>query len=553
MHAQPPHDDDPGCAGALSGDRPHIAMTNTFMPDSPRERRVEDTARRFEASIDAGGRWARDVAKACLDAASVAPPAAVDVVLARLREAAGAERAFLLESVPPPGRARLLAMSTARRDDAAGFSTSVAARALHGERPLFFGDVRREPLWADGASVRSLALRSVLAAPLPAGPGLRAAVVLDSREALALSAAEGCELVRSFAGLLGLVRRAAPIEPAPVRPPAAEPAVVSAAYRTLQDEVRIASRVPLPALVVGETGSGKELVARALHEGGARARRPFVAINCAAIPEALLERELFGATRGAYTGADRDHPGLFRQAEGGTVFLDEIGDMPFSLQAKLLRVLQEGTVRAVGSLDERAIDVRVIAATHRDLATLVSEERFRADLRWRLEVLVLRVPPLRERADDLPALSERLIERLAARCGLPPARVEPCAARRLATHAWPGNVRELESVLARAFLRASAGLIRADDLDLPPEAPTTDATPAPDTRSLERLMIEEAVRAARGNLTAAATRIGWSRQALYRRIHALGLFADAREPREDPDQDDSPAGGTRSSLSSTFQ
>ncbi len=394
----------------------------------------------------------------------------------------------------------------------------------------------------------------MLAAPLPAVDGRRAAIVLDSREPLSLDAAEGCGLVRAFAGLVALLRRSAPFDRPRKRPPEAVPVGGSPAFLRLQDDIRLAARVPLPALVIGESGSGKELVARALHEGGARARRPFVAINCAAIPEALLERELFGATRGAFTGADRDHPGLFRQADGGTVFLDEIGDMPLALQAKLLRALQEGAVRAVGALEERPIDVRVIAATHRDLDALVAESRFRADLRWRLEVLVLRVPPLRERAGDLPLLSARLIERVADRCGLPPARLDGAALEQLAAHAWPGNVRELESALARGLLRARDGVIRAGDLDVglgrgPASGPEPEAGP----RSLERVMIEDALRAARGNLTAAAVRIGWSRQALYRRIHALGMRDDRPAFGGPAGQEPSEAGGTRSSLNSTFQ
>jgi DNA-binding NtrC family response regulator len=258
--------------------------------------------------------------------------------------------------------------------------------------------------------------------------------------------------------------------------------------------------------------------------------------------------------RGAFTGADRDYPGLFRQAEGGTVLLDEIGDMPLTLQAKLLRVIQEGTVRAVGALDEKPIDVRLIAATHRDLKALVADHRFRADLRWRLEVLVLRVPPLRERIGDLAVLSARLIERLAARCGLPPARLSPDATAQLAAHAWPGNVRELESVLARALLRVRAGVIEADDLELSPgPAPERLPRPARGAPGMERKMIEDALRATRGNMTAAALRIGWSRQALYRRIHALGLKDDRVLPEETACQDSSEAGGTRSSDNSTFQ
>lgn len=488
--------------------------------------------------------------RACHDAAQSSPADALKVVVHHLREATGAERAFLLEAAPPPERIRVVAASALRQDDLATFSTSVAARALRGERPLFFADIRREPIWADGASIRALALRTALAAPLPAQNGARWAVVLDSRAPLAIDAAAACQLVDAFAGLIALVRRAAPQDP---KASAASPTAQlgrSTAFVRLQEEVRRAAGVPLPALIVGESGSGKELVARSLHDTGPRRRKPFVAINCAAIPEALLERELFGATRGAFTGADRDHPGLIRQAEGGTVFFDEIGDMTLGLQAKLLRVLQERAVRAVGALEEQPIDVRVIAATHRDLDRLVADHRFRADLRFRLEVLVLRVPPLRERVDDIPMIAAHLIDRLAARCGLKSARLDREALDRLVAHAWPGNVRELESVLARALLRSAGGVIGTQDLaGLPDSELGGSRIGGGGSRGLEAAMIEDALRAARGNVSAAALRIGWSRQALYRRIHALGIGGDGKAT----EAQDSGTDGTRSSQSSTFQ
>ncbi len=512
--------------------------------DAPPEgRNDEDSLPPSGASNKRAEHWAPHLARACRAAGQAPATAALERVLHHLREALGAERALLLEADPARAVPQVVAASSVRRDDPPGFSRSLLAGALRANRTLYFADVRREPGWADGSSLKSLALRSAIAAPLPSAHGARSAIVLDSRLPLTLDAAGGCALIGAFAGLVALIRRGLATEPVPRAESAAEIAGRSPALLRLETEIRSVARVPLPALVVGESGSGKELVARALHRQGSRSGGPFVAINCAAIPEALLERELFGATRGAFTGADRDHAGLFRRANGGTVFLDEIGDMPLSLQAKLLRVLQEGTVRAVGALEERAIDVRVIAATHRDLEALVDENRFRADLRWRLEVLVLRVPPLRDRAADLPDLSSRLIDRLAARCRLPAARLDADALERLALHGWPGNVRELESVLARALLRARDGVIRASDLDLAPEPPKSDA--AGDSKaplSLERAMIEEALREARGNLTAAALRIGWSRQALYRRLHALGLRDDRAS-----------SGGTRSSESSTFQ
>jgi DNA-binding NtrC family response regulator len=512
-----------------------------MIEQSPMRRPSEDSPSRFEASI----------ARACHDAARSTPTDALEIALRHLREAAGAERAFLLEAARPPDPTRIVAASTCRTDDASACSTSVAARALRGERPLFFADIRRDPVWAQGLSVRGLALRTALAAPLPACGGPRAAIVLDSRAPLPIDAATACDLVRAFADLISLLRRAIPRETEIAWAPADGHVGRSPAFLRLEAEIRRAASVPLPALVVGESGTGKELVARSLHANGPRARKPFVAINCAAIPEALLERELFGATRGAFTGADRDHPGLFRQADGGTVFLDEIGDMPLSSQAKLLRVLQEGAVRAVGGLEERAIDVRIIAATHRDLEAHVGEGRFRADLRFRLEVLVLRVPPLRERTEDLPALTTYLIERLAARCRLGPSRLAPEAALRLAEYSWPGNVRELESVLARALVRSGGGVVRAEDLEgLSANTLAGTGNCGVTSRGLETAMIEDALRAARGNVTAAALRIGWSRQALYRRIHALGLKEDRMAAEG---QDSSTEGGTRSSESSTFQ
>lgn len=225
------------------------------------------------------------------------------------------------------------------------------------------------------------------------------------------------------------------------------------------------AQAPVSVLVTGETGTGKELVARALHRESPRARRPFVALNTAAIPADLLESELFGHEAGAFTGASRRYIGRFEQADGGTLFLDEIGDMPASLQTRLLRVLAEDEFFRVGGRELIRVDVRVIAATHQDLERLVAEGRFRADLLHRLDVVRLRLPPLRERREDIGQLAERFLQAAAAKLDAPPKRLGRAALQRLREHAWPGNVRELQNLCWRLAALAPADLVTAQDLD----------------------------------------------------------------------------------------
>jgi two-component system response regulator PilR (NtrC family) len=222
-----------------------------------------------------------------------------------------------------------------------------------------------------------------------------------------------------------------------------------------------------PVAVRGESGSGKELVARAIHECSTRAAAPFVAVNCGAIPENLMEAEFFGYRRGAFTGADRDRDGFFQAAAGGTLFLDEVAELPLPMQVKLLRAIQERRVRKVGATVEEPVDVRLLSATHQDLAKLVANGRFRQDLFYRLNVIELRVPSLRDRADDIPLIAEALLARIAERSGEPRAHLSPAAEQALRRHAFPGNVRELENVLERAVALASESQLQPIDLLLP--------------------------------------------------------------------------------------
>ena len=302
------------------------------------------------------------------------------------------------------------------------------------------------------------------------------------------------------------------------------------------------AQAPLSVLITGETGTGKELVARALHRESPRAARPFVALNTAAIPAELLESELFGHEAGAFTGAQRRHIGRFEQADGGSLFLDEIGDMPLPLQTRLLRVLAEGEFFRVGGRELIRVDVRVIAATHQDLETLVAQGRFRADLLHRLDVVRLRLPPLRERRADVPQLAERFLAAAAARFAAPVKRLSKPALERLLAHDWPGNVRELENVCWRLAALAPGETITRADLDEVldvAEAPAPGATEweiqlsawaraqlaegrahlhADARERFDRALLEAALEHTGGRRTEAAARLGLGRNTLTRKL-----------------------------------
>ncbi len=292
-------------------------------------------------------------------------------------------------------------------------------------------------------------------------------------------------------------------------------------------------------LIHGETGSGKELMARFLHDKSARAGGPFVELNCSAIPEQLLESELYGHERGAFTDAKRFRKGLFELADRGTLFLDEIGEMAPQLQAKLLRVLETRTFRRVGGAVDITVDVRVVAATHRDLTRLVSEGRFREDLYFRLNVVPVVVPPLRERTSDIPPLAEHFVARFCRELGRPTARLHPDALERMQAYRWPGNVRELRNVIERVVLLEADDEIRAEHL--PAEMSATagargagggEPFPAGVVRPLaevEKLAIEHALRVCDGNKTKAATLLGIARQTLRTKLKEYAIADDGED------------------------
>jgi two-component system response regulator HydG len=296
-----------------------------------------------------------------------------------------------------------------------------------------------------------------------------------------------------------------------------------------------AARSDTPVLIVGETGTGKELVARALHANSRRAQQAFTALNCAALPRDLVESELFGHRRGAFSGALTDHPGLFVSAHGGTLFLDEVGELALDVQAKLLRVLQDGEVRPVGGLDSRRVNVRIIAATNRTLSGM-RDGGMRQDLFFRLSVLVIEIPPLRERRDDLPLLIAHILAAIRER-GLPRVDgIEPAALELLATYPFPGNIRELENLLEATSLALPAGqtAIRAEDVrawlrrrGVQGTHEITDVAASPGVpirlADLEAWAIGEAMRQAHGNKSVAAHLLGISRDTLYRKLHDLHM------------------------------
>ncbi len=287
-----------------------------------------------------------------------------------------------------------------------------------------------------------------------------------------------------------------------------------------------AAACSLPALIQGESGTGKELVARAIHERSDRRHRRFFSENCSALSESLLESELFGHVRGAFTGADRDRKGILELADGGTLFLDEVGDMSLRMQSKLLRALQEREVRPVGGKEMVRVNVRIISATHRNLRALIKQSQFREDLYYRINVIAIGLPPLRERRDDIPLLVDHFLDRIFGETGLPRKEITPGALELLSSYDWPGNIRELENVAQRAVALSEGPCIDARDLpDRIRHLMITEESPhyTSDGKGGEQLMIEKALHNFEGDKTRAARFIGWSRPKLYRRIRFYGI------------------------------
>ncbi len=329
------------------------------------------------------------------------------------------------------------------------------------------------------------------------------------------------------------VNQGGAVAPVPERVGTRELLGKSPAIEKVRSMIEKLARSQAPVYISGESGTGKELAARLIHELGPRASKPFVPVNCGAIPEQLMESEFFGHKKGSFTGAVQDKEGLFKAADGGTLFLDEVGDLPVHMQVKLLRAIQEKSVRPVGTQSEIRVDVRILSATHKKLHELVREGKFRQDLYYRLNVIELPIPSLRGRPEDVPLLAEALCERLARGQGMPAPRLSKSALEALQTYPFPGNVRELENVLERALTLCDGNEITGDDLQLREEPqPSADMThPDFSTQSsleeyleqVERGAIEQALVRTNRNKTAAAKLLGITFRALRYKLEKLGI------------------------------
>ncbi|MBX3250838.1 MAG: sigma-54-dependent Fis family transcriptional regulator [Myxococcales bacterium] len=516
----------------------------------------------------------------------------LDRLLERITDAAvdltGAERGFVLlpdaEGSLEPRLVR--AAGTGPDDPSVAFSRSIAEAVQIDGAPIVTVDARDDRRLSEYLSVHKLMLKSVACVPIRGRSGVAGVLYLEHRVRRGRFAEEDLELLLAFSDqaavalenaalVSALAQRTRELEAsnAELERAKAETERLLTAREGELDEARaelqrtrselhrrherrgmigrseamrrvfvVLDRVcesEVPVVIHGESGTGKELIARAIHFGGPRAKGPFVAVNCAAIPEGLLESELFGHVRGAFTGADRDRKGMMERASGGTLFLDEVGDMPMKMQVDLLRVLQDGRVRPVGADDELSVDVRIVAASNKKLEALVASGAFREDLFYRLDVVEIRVPPLRDRHGDVPLLAEHILGQIAEQEGRPRKRLSRDAMLRLESYSWPGNVRQLEHVLLHACVMTPAEVIEAEDLGLDhageprsaPRAPVA-AAPAPaevaqnfdEYKDVEKQRILAALEAHHWNRARAARALGVPRRTFYRRLKEHGIL-----------------------------
>lgn len=437
---------------------------------------------------------------------------------------------LVVEDDPATSRMVTLALKTDGFESTAARSLAAAREALASRR---FDLILCDLYLGDGTGLELLQLNRSAPDPSPVIMFTAQGTVETAVEAISAGALDYLAKPFQVSDLLSLVRRTLEQSEPPQAPEEEGPESIlignSAPMVELYKRIALAARGVTPVLVCGETGTGKELVAQCLHRFSARRDHPFVPVNCGALTETLLESELFGHERGAFTGAVGSRKGLFEQAEGGTLFLDEVTETSPAFQVKLLRVLQESEIRPVGGNRSVVVDVRIVAATNQDIPGLIGEGRFRQDLYYRLGVVELRVPPLRDRRQDIPALVRHFLKASAVRTGRR-LEVSPAAMDLLSRHDWPGNVRELENVLERSAVLKTDSLLIPGDLAgiVAPEPPASPAGLNP-LDLIERNQILQVLREVKGNRTEAARRLGIERKSLYRKADRLGIDLDESE------------------------
>ena len=478
---------------------------------------------------------------------STDPDTLLESILDLALKALGAERGMVLLKQRHDRDDEAFAVYLARNldadtmEDVRSYSKRIVAAAAKGQSLLAL-DAATDERFQDYRSVSRYGIRSLICVPLRSRDRIIGTVYLDSRSDGRLFTQDDLRFLEAFADqaalALGNVIERVELEQRNRQLQAL--AETRTSYHNLIgrcpemqrvfDTIEKFAATDLPVLIRGESGTGKEIVAQAIHLNGPRRKRPFISENCAALPETLLESELFGHVRGAFTGAERDHPGLFEQAHRGTLFLDEIGDMSAAMQARLLRILEEGCVRRVGGEKSIEIDVRVLAATHCDLKAEVEAGNFRQDLFYRLQVLQVALPALRERPGDVDLLCDHFTERIAAERELPPLRVAADVRTMLQRHAWPGNVRELENTLQRLVVLAGGETIDASVVASDPDLLARFGSPGPPSggsgfslKAGEKDQVRRALEAAGGNRSAAARLLNVSRATFYRKLRRHDL------------------------------
>jgi Nif-specific regulatory protein len=467
-------------------------------------------------------------------------------------EITGCDRGFLMLRDEDGSFGFAIARNRDRRDlPESDFevSHSVVHQVAESGQPLFLSNVQELDAFKDQKSILDLDIHTAICIPLAFEEKVMGVIYADSRRITSPFGESDLALIKAFGAQAAVAienaRRHGELELAKrqleERARALERELTgqeefagmvgrSKAMREIFDVIRKVAPRDTTVLIQGETGTGKELVARAIHRNSARRDKPMLSINCGALPKELLESELFGHRKGAFTGADRDKMGIFEAAEGGTIFLDEIGEMPVELQVKLLRVLQEGEVRRVGEERPRRVDVRILSATNRDLAEEVRNGRFRQDLFYRLNVVPITIPPLRERVEDILPLAEHFLEKYALAMDVPKPRLSKEAKEVLLNYAWPGNVRELEHTIERALALGEGARVLEDRhfeyLRGEPKVPEEGLTLKALLERWEREVIERTLVKCDGNVTRTAEALGISRQQLYTKMRKLGIRAD---------------------------